>query len=86
MANQKKPFTLIIHGRNGLLFSGPVSSLTAKNDMGVFDILPEHSNFISLIAERVTYRDAVTNVAHIAPIGQAILMAVENEVNIYLGM
>lgn len=83
---EKKSINLKIHGRNGLLFSGPVSSLSAQNTVGTFDILSEHANFISLITERVTYRDAITNVPHVAPIGRAILTVVENEVNIYLGM
>jgi len=83
---EKAHIFLKIHGRNGILFSGAVSSLTAVNKTGLFDVLPNHANFISLIQEKVTYRDAITNVAHIAPIGQAIIMAVENQVDVYLGM
>lgn len=30
-------------------FDGPAASLTATNNIGQFDILPEHHNFISLL-------------------------------------
>lgn len=38
-----------VRNRTQILFSDDVKSLTSKNDTGIFDILPEHSNFISLI-------------------------------------
>ena len=31
-------------------FEGPASSLSAVNDTGPFDILPQHKNFISLLS------------------------------------
>ena len=39
-----------VRNRNQILFNDDVKSVTSKNDTGTFDILPEHSNFISLIA------------------------------------
>jgi len=38
-----------VRNRTQILFNDDVKSLTSKNDTGLFDILPEHSNFISLI-------------------------------------
>jgi F0F1-type ATP synthase epsilon subunit len=40
---------VIVRNRNQILFNDDVKSLTSKNDTGIFDVLPEHSNFISLI-------------------------------------
>jgi len=37
-------------------FDGDVKAVTSKNDTGIFDILPEHSNFISLITSPLTIR------------------------------
>jgi len=41
---------LTIQNRIQLLFNDDVKSVTSKNDTGIFDILPEHANFISIIS------------------------------------
>lgn len=50
-----KPSTLtvIIKNKDKVLFSGQVFAITSVNDKGVFDILAQHENFISLIKEKV---------------------------------
>ena len=40
---------VIIRNRTQILFDDEVKSVTSKNDTGIFDVLPEHTNFISLI-------------------------------------
>lgn len=40
---------LLIRNRVQLLFDEDVKSVTSKNDTGIFDVLPEHANFISII-------------------------------------
>ena len=40
---------VMVRNRIKILFDDDVKSLTSKNDSGIFDILPEHSNFITLI-------------------------------------
>jgi F0F1-type ATP synthase epsilon subunit len=32
-----------------IYFSGPANSLSATNDTGPFDVLPQHKNFMSLL-------------------------------------
>lgn len=44
---------LHIRKRSGLVFQGYVRSITSKNDNGVFDVLPGHANFITLIEENI---------------------------------
>ena len=39
-----------VRNRTAVLFDDYVKSVTSKNDTGVFDVLPTHSNFISLIS------------------------------------
>jgi F0F1-type ATP synthase epsilon subunit len=82
----KNEISLKIHSRAGTLFSGMVSSLSAINDKGRFDIMPMHSNFISLIQGVVHYRDAISQKEHDVPIDQAILRSSGNTVDIYLGL
>ncbi len=38
-----------IRTREGTTFDEPVLALTATNDTGMFDILPQHANFITLV-------------------------------------
>ena len=79
--------SLKIFGRNGLLFQGPVSSVTSTNEGGIFDVLPRHANFISLIQSKIVYRDAITKQEHEVHISnQAVLKASGNEIVVFLGM
>ncbi|HSX08605.1 MAG TPA: hypothetical protein VLF93_00445 [Candidatus Saccharimonadales bacterium] len=41
---------LRIRNRTQIIFNDDVKSVTSRNDTGLFDILPEHANFISLIS------------------------------------
>jgi F0F1-type ATP synthase epsilon subunit len=45
---------VMIRNRQTILFEGDVKAISSKNDTGVFDVLPEHTNFISLINESIT--------------------------------
>ena len=45
-----------VRNRIKMLFDEDVTSISSKNDTGVFDILPEHANFISLITSPLILR------------------------------
>jgi F0F1-type ATP synthase epsilon subunit len=44
---------LTVRDRTKILFNDYVKALTSYNEAGIFDILPEHSNFISLINTKI---------------------------------
>jgi len=46
---QGQTLFLTVRNREQLLVNEEIDSLTSYNDKGVFDVLPEHANFISLI-------------------------------------
>ena len=46
----------IVRDRTGIIFEGLVGSLTSFNEEGEFDVLPLHSNFISIIQNQLTLR------------------------------
>lgn len=60
LAQKKTPseekIHVVVRNRNKILFDADVSSVSSKNDTGVFDVLPEHSNFISLITSPLVLR------------------------------
>ncbi len=55
MSNQVKEtpklLTVRIQSPEGLIWEGKAESLTSKNSRGVFDILPYHARFITVIED-----------------------------------
>ena len=49
-----KELTVIVRSKTKLLYEKPSQSVSLKNDLGPFDILPEHENFISSTAGDIT--------------------------------
>lgn len=47
---------VMVRNRKQVLFEDDVTAITSRNDTGIFDVLPEHSNFISVIKEKVLLR------------------------------
>lgn len=52
--------TVIVRNRDKILFNGQAYAVTTINDKGIFDILPQHENFITLIKEKVIVRKTPT--------------------------
>ncbi len=50
---------VVIKNRKKTFFDEDALSVTSFNDKGVFDILPYHENFISLVKKMVTVRTSV---------------------------
>ena len=45
--------TVVVRNKEKVLYSGQAQAVTSINDKGVFDVLPRHENFITLIKEKV---------------------------------
>ncbi len=68
-----------------MLFKGVARSVSSVNDKGTFDILPLHSNFITLIKQKVDIQDRAGKHQSF-PISNGVLICKQNEVKIYLGI
>lgn len=66
------------------VFDGKVYMLTSKNNDGEFDVLPLHTNFITLIEEKIILHKTSKEKKEI-PITNGVLKVAENHVNIILG-
>lgn len=64
------------------LFEGDYDSLTSVNEQGPFDILPMHSNFISLIREKIELKK--NGKTETIAINTGVLKATDNKINIFL--
>lgn len=69
----------------GVLYEGPAASISSINNTGPFDILPLHTNFISLIKEKVTLRLKDGSNREFALDDVGLIRNRANVVNIFLG-
>lgn len=68
-----------------ILYQGVARSISSVNDTGPFDILPLHSNFISLIQKKVDIRDGEGHRKTFS-IVKGVLICRKNTVHVYLGL
>lgn len=68
-----------IIAKNKVLFEGQARSVSSHNTVGNFDILPEHSSFISLIDKSVGYVDEL-GVSQVLSINQGLIKVIDNQV------
>lgn len=67
------------------LYSGEATALTCHNADGDFDVLPLHTNFISLIDEYVIIH-MLNGEKRKITIGKALMKAIENNITILLNI
>lgn len=51
--------TVVVRNKDKVLYSGNAYALSSVNDRGIFDILPQHESFISLIKEKVVIHPTI---------------------------
>lgn len=76
---------VMVRNRTQLLFNDDVKSLTSKNDTGIFDILPEHANFISLIGGSLILRKLDGQKQEI-PLRNGIVKVKDNAIYCYIDL
>lgn len=75
---------VVIRSREKILLDEKVNSVTSYNDKGVFDVLYEHENFISLIKQSVIiHREGMEDQE--IKINNGIMRVYQNNVHLYLG-
>jgi len=67
------------------LFTGIVSTVTSRNERGIFDVLPFHANFITLISEYIILNRGLATEEKFE-IDKGILYVLSNKVDIYVGI
>jgi len=77
--------TVSIKNKKEQLFLGEASSITSKNDRGIFDILPFHVNFITLIYDFIVI-DRNLNTEKRFEMENGILYTLGNKIDIYIGL
>lgn len=75
--------TVVIRNRDKVLFNGQAQAISSVNDRGVFDILAQHENFISLIKDKVVIHPTLKENKEIK-IENGILRAYKDKIYIYV--
>jgi len=82
-------FYIEIRSPKGIVYKGEVLSLSSVNNVGSFDVLPLHTNFITLIQNKLQVRrpDIKTGkpISFDVPIDSGVLYILNNKVTIFLG-
>ncbi|OGH18231.1 MAG: hypothetical protein A2868_01845 [Candidatus Levybacteria bacterium RIFCSPHIGHO2_01_FULL_40_15b] len=80
----KRTIQVVIKNKDGVLFEGVGKALTSINEKGIFDVLPLHENFISVVRDfiRIYKTDGKSQDVKIAT---GVLRVTQNRVNVYVG-
>ena len=73
-----------IKDRGKTFFDGDVTAISSYNDVGLFDVLPLHENFISLIKDKIILHDGINQKE--LKIENGLLKVKGSRINIYLGV
>ncbi len=74
---------VVIKNQDGIILDSNFTALSSYNEVGLFDVLPMHTNFISLIRNKIFLHN--NREVKEMPIGMGILKVVDNQATVYLG-
>ncbi len=75
---------VIIKDKTKIYYEGDIFALSSYNEKGLFDILPFHENFISLIKDKIILHDK--GMQKEMKINNGLLKTNGNKVSVYLGV
>ena len=76
---------LTVRNREQVLINEEVKSISSYNDKGLFDVLPEHTNFISLIHKFIAIRRSNGEAIQIR-LENGIMRVFREKVDVFLGL
>lgn len=83
MLNTGSNLTVVVRNKEKVLYNGQAFAVTSINDQGIFDILPQHESFISLIKEKVIIHPTIKENKEIQ-IENGILRTYKDKVYVYV--
>lgn len=76
---------VVVRKREGLVFTGRVFAVSSVNEVGSFDVLPEHANFICTIKDLLTIHHTKEKKEELK-IDSGVLRAKGNLIEVYIGI
>lgn len=77
--------SVTIFGLESIFYQGKVKALTSMNEKGKFDILPMHSNFISIVKDYVILHERQGSKKEFK-LNRGVLRLADNQISIFLGL
>lgn len=77
--------SVTVRNRQGILFDGEAKSVSSANKVGPFDILPGHTNFVSMINKKLTVRASDGRVINLT-LDKGVIWVEENKVKVFVGV
>lgn len=82
--NSSQNIKILLKNPEAVLFEGTANSLTSYNTNGLFDVLPFHENFISIIQKEVVIHTEKESKSF--PVDIGVMKVASNEISIFLGI
>ncbi len=76
---------LTILTRQGILFDSEVESVSSTNEEGRFDVLREHTQFISIVKDKITIRLLDGKIQEV-PVDNAVMRVKAGKIQVFLGI
>lgn len=76
---------VVVRNRDGTVFTGHVFAVSSVNEIGNFDILPQHANFICTVKDSLTIHHNKEKKQELK-IDNGVLRAKANLIEVYIGI
>lgn len=81
----KNILNLVVKNKEGVVLEGEYKAVSCFNEKGIFDVLPLHENFISIIKNKIIIHERNGSLNEVN-IDKGVLKVTDNKVDIYLGL
>ena len=82
---KKDRLWVTVRSRQGLAFEGELAAVSSINPAGPFDVLPEHTNFVCMVANKLILRKMDGKVEEIN-LDKGVLTVDKNRVDVFIGV
>jgi F0F1-type ATP synthase epsilon subunit len=76
---------LILRNAEQVVFEGEIKAITAENEAGIFDILPDHAHLITIVKNKIIIHHT-TGTNEELKLDKGILKVEQNTIHIFLGV
>lgn len=83
--DQKPKIQVLIRRKDKIFFEGVVNAISSVNEVGPFDILPFHANFVCTVNQYVRIH-LDNNLTRDYEIPKGVLYVKDNRVEVYVGV
>jgi F0F1-type ATP synthase epsilon subunit len=86
LVKSDRKIQITIKNKNGTVIDEDVKAVSSYNQYGIFDVLPLHTHFISLIRKKIIVRNRKDGTDREMDIGTGLMKVDDNKVDIYVGL